>query len=132
MGTQGGGGSVLAVPILVYVLARHVRRRGGQVAEGVGRRQRRGGLGAGRRDLSRRCASPSLITLVTHLAAGRSIGVAVTVAMAGGAGAGELGGATVAGRVPQRTLGRGFAGLVVAVAGYLLVSATVLGGPPGS
>jgi hypothetical protein len=32
----------------------------------------------------------------------------------------------------QQALGRGFAGLVVAVAGYLVVSAAFLGGPPGS
>ena len=56
----------------------------------------------------------------------------MTAAVAAGAVAGALGGAAIAARLPQRTLGRGFAGLVVAVAAYLLVSATVLGGPPGS
>ena len=46
--------------------------------------------------------------------------------------AGALAGAAVAGRIPQRRLGRGFALLVVAVAAYLLVSVTFLGGPPGA
>jgi uncharacterized membrane protein YfcA len=39
-------------------------------------------------------------------------------------------GARLSARVPQHTPGRAFAGLVVAVAGYLLVSAAFLGGPP--
>lgn len=43
--------------------------------------------------------------------------------------AGALAGARLAGRVPQRQLGRGFAGLVVAVAAYLLISPAFLGGP---
>ena len=46
--------------------------------------------------------------------------------------AGALGGAALAGHVPQRQLSRGFAVLVVAVAAYLLISAAFLGGPPGS
>ena len=74
----------------------------------------------------------SLLALVTHLAAGRGMDADLTAAMTAGAVAGALGGAAIAGRLPQRTLGRGFAALVVGVAVYLLVSATVLGGPPGS
>jgi uncharacterized membrane protein YfcA len=77
-------------------------------------------------------AAASLIGLATHLLAGREMDAGITVAMAAGCVAGALAGAAVAGRVPQRTLGRGFAGLVTGVAMYLLVSATVLGGPPGS
>ena len=46
--------------------------------------------------------------------------------------AGAVVGASLAGRIPQRALGRGFALLVVAVAAYLLVSVAFLGGPPGS
>lgn len=42
---------------------------------------------------------------------------------------GAFGGAALAGHVPQRQLSRGFAALV---AGYLLISTTLLGGPPGS
>lgn len=38
----------------------------------------------------------------------------------------------MAGRLPQRGLGRAFAAMVIGVASYLLVSATVLGGPPGT
>jgi len=41
----------------------------------------------------------------------------------------SVAGASLSGRVPQRALSRGFAALVVAVAGYLLVSAVALGGP---
>jgi uncharacterized membrane protein YfcA len=74
----------------------------------------------------------SLLALLAHLVAGRGMDVALTAAMAGGAVAGAIGGAVIAGRVPQRTLGRGFAALVVGVAAYLVVSATVLGGPPGT
>ena len=46
--------------------------------------------------------------------------------------AGALAGAALASRVPQRALGRAFALLVLAVAGYLLVSLAFLGGPPTS
>jgi uncharacterized membrane protein YfcA len=45
---------------------------------------------------------------------------------------GALGGAAIGGRLPQRRLGYAFAMLVVGVAAYLLVSAVLLGGPPGS
>jgi uncharacterized membrane protein YfcA len=44
--------------------------------------------------------------------------------------AGAVGGVRLAESVPQRVLGRGFAVLVVGVAGYLLASAAFLGGPP--
>jgi uncharacterized protein len=70
--------------------------------------------------------------LAAHLVAGRGLDVPVTAAMTAGCVVGALAGASVAGRVPQRTLGRAFAGLVTAVAAYLLVSAAFLGGPPGS
>jgi len=43
-----------------------------------------------------------------------------------------LAGAGLAGRLPQQHLGRGFALMVTAVAGYLLLCAAFLGGPPGS
>ena len=45
---------------------------------------------------------------------------------------GALAGVRIAGRVPQRQLGAGFAALVLLVASYLLVSVAFLGGPPGS
>jgi uncharacterized membrane protein YfcA len=43
---------------------------------------------------------------------------------------GAVAGARLAGRIPQQALGRGFAALVTAVAAYLLISVTLLGGPP--
>jgi uncharacterized membrane protein YfcA len=74
----------------------------------------------------------SLLGVVAHLVAGRGMEGDVTLAMTAGCVAGALTGATLAGRVPQRVLGRAFAGMVTAVAAYLLISATVLGGPPGT
>jgi uncharacterized membrane protein YfcA len=71
----------------------------------------------------------SAVGLAAHLLAGRAIDVPVTAAMAIACMAGSLAGARLAGHVPQRTLSRGFAGMIVAVAGYLLVSALALGGP---
>ncbi len=50
--------------------------------------------------------------------------------MTGACVVGAIAGASFAGRIPQRRLGRGFALLVVAVAAYLLVSVAFLGGPP--
>jgi uncharacterized protein len=65
----------------------------------------------------------SALSLAAHLAAGRSVDVPVTAAMALACMVGALAGAATAGRLPQRALGRGFAALVVAVAGALVVSA---------
>ena len=76
--------------------------------------------------------STSVAGLAAHLIAGRSLDVEVTAAMTVACAAGAAGGAALAGRVPQRLLGHGFAVLLVAVAAYLLVSAAFLGGPPGS
>lgn len=72
----------------------------------------------------------SLLGLGAHLAAGRSLDAGVTAAMTVACVAGAVAGAHLASRIPQRRLGRGFALLVVAVAGYLLVSVGLLGGPP--
>lgn len=74
----------------------------------------------------------SVLGVIVHLSAGRSLDDDLTLVMAAACVAGALAGARLSGRVPQRTLGRAFAGLVVAVAGYLLISAAVLGGPPGT
>lgn len=74
----------------------------------------------------------SMLGVIVHLTAGRSLDLGVTLAMGSACVAGALLGARLASRVPQHTLGRAFAGLVVAVAGYLLVSAAFFGGPPGS
>jgi uncharacterized membrane protein YfcA len=73
----------------------------------------------------------SVMALVAHLVAGRGLEVGVTAAMTAACIAGALAGVRIAGRVPQRRLGEGFAVLVVVVASYLLVSVAFLGGPPG-
>jgi len=74
----------------------------------------------------------SIMRLAAHLLAGRGLDLAVTGAMTGACVLGAFGGAALSGHVPQRQLSRGFAGLVVAVAAYLLISAALVGGPPGS
>jgi uncharacterized protein len=73
----------------------------------------------------------SVLALIAHLAAGRTLELGITAAMTGACVVGALAGVRLAGRVPQRQLGAGFAGLVVVIAAYLLVSAAFLGGPPG-
>jgi uncharacterized membrane protein YfcA len=70
----------------------------------------------------------SLLAFIAHMASGRAIDAGVTIAMTLACAAGALGGAAVAGRVPQPVLGRAFAGLLVVVAAYLAVSAAT-GGP---
>jgi hypothetical protein len=72
----------------------------------------------------------SLLALAAHLVAGRGLDTGVTAAMTLACVAGAVAGARLAGRIPQRTLGRGFAVLVVGVAAYLLASVAFLGGPP--
>lgn len=74
----------------------------------------------------------SVLGVGVHLAAGRSLDTDLTLTMAAACVAGAVLGARLSERVPQQTLGRVFASLVVAVAGYLLVSAAFLGGPPGA
>jgi hypothetical protein len=73
----------------------------------------------------------SALALVTHLLTGRGLDVPVTTAMTAASVAGAVAGTSLAGRVPQRQLAHGFATMVAAVAGYLLISAAFLGGPPG-
>jgi len=68
----------------------------------------------------------SALSLAAHLAAGRTVDVPVTAAMALACMLGAVAGAAAAGHVPQRALGRGFAALVVAAAGGLVVSALAL------
>ena len=74
----------------------------------------------------------SLIGLAAHLITGRALDIGVTVAIAGACAAGALAGTALSSRVPQHALGRAFAVLVTAVAIYLAVSVTLLGGPPGT
>jgi uncharacterized membrane protein YfcA len=74
----------------------------------------------------------SLLGLGAHLVAGRTVDVDVTAVLTAACVAGAVAGAALATRMPQRALGRGFALLVVAVAGYLLISVVFLDGPPGT
>ena len=74
----------------------------------------------------------SLMALTAHLTAGRTLDYGVTAAMTVAAIAGALAGVRLAGHVPQHQLAHGFAALVVLVATYLLISAALPGGPPGT
>jgi uncharacterized protein len=71
------------------------------------------------------------VALASHLAAGASPPVGLTLALAGATGAGALLGTTLGRRLPQRVLGQAFAVMVSAVALFLLVDVLALGGPPG-
>jgi uncharacterized protein len=70
----------------------------------------------------------SLIALVAHLAAGNTLDPGITSALTASCVAGAVAGARLAPRFSRETLARGFAGVVAAVALYLIVSTTVLGG----
>lgn len=111
-GFFGVGGGFLIVPTLAIALALSMRLAVGTSLAII--------------------TATSVMALVVHLVAGRALDVEVTTAMAAACVAGALAGVRLAGRVPQRALGRGFAVLVLMVAGHLLASATLLGGPPGS
>jgi hypothetical protein len=110
-GLLGVGGGFLVVPTLAVALAFTMRTAVGTSLAII--------------------TGTSLLGLVAHLAAGRQVDVEITVAMTLACVVGALAGAAAASGVPQRVLGRAFALLVVAVASYLLVSVTLLGGPPG-
>jgi uncharacterized membrane protein YfcA len=109
-GFFGVGGGFLIVPTLAIVLALSMRLAVGTSLAII--------------------TATSVIALTAHLVAGRGIDVGVTTAMSAACVGGALAGVQVAGRIPQRQLGQGFAALVVAVAAYLLISAAFLGGPP--
>lgn len=73
-----------------------------------------------------------LAALGSHLVAGAGLAdLDLTAALAGSTAVGALAGSFLGGRLPQATLGKAFAFMVVAVAVFLLVDVTVLGGPPG-
>ena len=110
-GFFGVGGGFLIVPTLTLALAFSMRPAVGTSLAII--------------------AATSVIALAAHLAAGRTLDLPVTLAMIAPVIAGALAGGHLARRLPQRLLGTGFATLVVLVGTYLLVSATVLGGPPG-
>jgi uncharacterized protein len=111
-GFFGVGGGFLIVPTLALALALSMRLAVGTSLAII--------------------AATSVMALGAHLLAGRGLDVGVTATMTAACVVGALAGARLAGRLPQRHLGRGFAGLVTAVATYLLISAAFLGGPPGS
>jgi uncharacterized membrane protein YfcA len=111
-GFFGVGGGFLIVPALAVLLGLHMRLAVGTSLAII--------------------TATSTLGLAAHLITGRGLDLLLAGTMTGACIAGALGGAALAGHVPQRQLSRGFAGLVVAVAGYLLVSTTLLGGPPGT
>jgi uncharacterized membrane protein YfcA len=111
-GFFGVGGGFLIVPALAILLGLHMRLAVGTSLAII--------------------TATSILGLAAHLISGRGLDLRVAGTMTGACIAGALGGAALAGHVPQRQLSRSFAGLVVAVAGYLLVSTTLLGGPPGA
>jgi uncharacterized membrane protein YfcA len=111
-GFLGVGGGFLVVPTLAIALAFTMRTAVGTSLAII--------------------TATSLLGLVIHLLAGRSVDLDITTAMTVGCVAGALAGGATATHLPQRLIGRGFAILVTVVAVYLLISATFLGGPPGS
>ncbi|PTL59713.1 sulfite exporter TauE/SafE family protein [Paraconexibacter algicola] len=73
-----------------------------------------------------------LAALASHLVAGAGLAdIGLTAALAGATATGALAGSFVGARLPQATLGKAFAVMVVAVAAFLLVDVSLLGGPPG-
>jgi uncharacterized membrane protein YfcA len=111
-GLFGVGGGFLIVPTLAVALAFTMRTAIGTSLAII--------------------TATSLLGLLVHLLAGRTLDVGVTTVMAAACIAGALAGAALATHIPQRTLGRAFAGLVAVVAVYLLLSVAILGGPPTS
>jgi uncharacterized membrane protein YfcA len=109
-GLFGVGGGFLVVPTLALALAFTMRTAVGTSLAII--------------------TATSLLGLAAHLLAGRHIDGGIATAMTLACVAGAYAGAAVAVRVSQRILGRAFAGLVVAVAAYLLFSVAFLGGPP--
>jgi uncharacterized membrane protein YfcA len=109
-GFFGVGGGFLIVPTLAIALALSMRLAVGTSLVII--------------------TATSVMALVAHLVAGRGLDVGVTAAMTAACVAGALAGARLAGRVAPQRLAQGFAILVVAVAGYLIASVALLGGPP--
>ena len=111
-GFFGVGGGFLIVPTLAVVLAFAMRSAIGTSLAII--------------------AATSVLGLIAHLAAGRTIDVGVTTAMAAACVVGAIAGADVSTRIPQRTLGRAFAVLVTAVGAYLVISGAIIGNVPGT
>jgi uncharacterized membrane protein YfcA len=72
----------------------------------------------------------SSVGLVEHLLVGATIAWGVALPFAAAAIVTASFGGSIARRLPQRTLARSFAVLLAAIASYLIVSVTLLGGPP--
>lgn len=72
-----------------------------------------------------------LAALASHLAAGATMDVELTVALAVPTGVGAVLGTIVGARLPQAVLGRAFALVMTVVACLLFVDVAALGGPPG-
>ena len=70
--------------------------------------------------------------LVSHLIAGATPDLPITAALAGSTAVGELAGTSIAARLPQHALAKGFAVIVTLFALFLLGDTLLLGGPPGS
>lgn len=71
------------------------------------------------------------VALVSHLVAGTSLDIGITIALASSTAVGALVGTVIGRNLPQAILGRAFATVVAVVAIFLLVDTVLLGGPPG-
>jgi uncharacterized membrane protein YfcA len=72
----------------------------------------------------------SSITLAEHLVKSTAIDWSVVLPFAAAAVLTASFGGSIARRLPRRTLARGFALMLAGIASYLIVSVTLLGGPP--
>jgi len=73
-----------------------------------------------------------VVALASHLVAGSGIDVGVTAALAVPTALGAFIGARLSARLPAAALGRAFAGVVCALALFVLLDVLLLGGPPGA
>jgi uncharacterized protein len=111
-GFFGVGGGFLIVPTLAIMLAFSMRLAIGTSLTII--------------------AATSLMALVTHLIAGRTIDPGITASMTLASILGAFVGVRLARLIPIRQLGEAFAVLVAGVGVYLFISAAFLGGPPGT
>ena len=110
-GFFGVGGGFLIVPVLTIWLGVDLRRAVGTSLVVI--------------------TLTAIAALGSHLLAGAHLNLALTATLAAATVAGALAGTAVGRRLPQSSLGRGFALVVLAVAIFLLVDTLLLGGPPG-
>ena len=107
-GFLGVGGGFLVVPMLALAMSFSLRRAIGTSLVIVG--------------------FVSVAGLAVHLWRGAEVDAGPTAAMALGCAIGALAGARIAARLPQRTLGRAFSTVLVAVGAFLLVAGALPGG----